>query len=72
MLGVGLGYRQELGALIRQARDRIDFLELLTDQYMDMPSRKEEEARELAAAFPIVLHSVDLSIGTDHLLIWSM
>lgn len=65
MLGIGLGYRQELGAFIRQSRERIDFLELLTDQYMEMPPWKEREARELAAEFPIVLHSVDLSIGTD-------
>lgn len=64
-LGVGLGYRQELKTTIMGASDRIDFLELLTDQYMDMPPRKESEARELAVAFPLVLHGVDLSVGTD-------
>jgi uncharacterized protein (UPF0276 family) len=64
-LGVGLGFRQELRTIILEKADSIDFLELLTDQYMDMPPRKEQEARELSTMFPLVLHGVDLSIGTD-------
>src|SRR5438105_14311129 len=64
-LGVGLGFRQELKEEILSAASQIDFLELLTDQYMDMPPYKELEARDLAKKFPIVLHGVDLSLGTD-------
>jgi uncharacterized protein (UPF0276 family) len=64
-LGVGLGFRQELKEQILDAADQIDFLELLTDQYIEMPPHKEQEARELAERFPIVLHGVDLSVGTD-------
>jgi len=63
-LGAGLSYRRELNDGIFSAPDRVDFLELLTDQYMDMPPHKEEEARFLGTQFPIVLHGVDLSIGT--------
>jgi uncharacterized protein len=65
LLGVGLGFRQELKDQILNAVDQIDFLELLTDQYIGMPPHKEEEARQLAELFPIVLHGVDLSVGTD-------
>lgn len=63
-LGVGLGYRHEIKADILRARSEVDFLELVTDQYIDMPAHKEAEARELAAQFPVVLHGVDLSVGT--------
>jgi uncharacterized protein (UPF0276 family) len=65
VLGVGLGYRQELREAILSADGAVDFLELITDQYMDMPPHKEAEARELAGRFPILLHGVDLSLGTD-------
>jgi uncharacterized protein len=65
MLGVGLGFRQELKEQILDAIDQIDFLELLTDQYIEMPPHKEKEARQLAELVPIVLHGVDLSVGTD-------
>ncbi|MCC9311961.1 DUF692 domain-containing protein [Kitasatospora sp. RB6PN24] len=65
VLGVGLGYRQELREAILDAADSIDFLELITDQYIDMPPHKAVEARELADRFPILLHGVDLSLGTD-------
>lgn len=63
-LGVGLSYRRELAEGIRESAGQVDFLELLTDQYIDMPPHKEEEARDLATQFPLVLHGVDLSIGT--------
>ncbi|MFH9355123.1 DUF692 domain-containing protein [Kitasatospora sp. NPDC017646] len=65
VLGVGLGYRQELREAILDAADSIDFLELITDQYIDMPPHKAVEARELADRFPVLLHGVDLSLGTD-------
>jgi uncharacterized protein (UPF0276 family) len=64
-LGVGLGFRQELKEAMLANAARIDFLELLTDQYMDKPPFKEAEAKLLAERFPLVLHGVDLSIGTD-------
>jgi uncharacterized protein (UPF0276 family) len=64
-LGVGLAYRAEIKDEILAEADRIDFLELITDHYIDMPPHKEEEARDLAERFPIVIHGVDLSIGTS-------
>jgi uncharacterized protein (UPF0276 family) len=64
-LGVGLGFRQDLKEAMLANSARIDFMELLTDQYMDKPPFKEAEAKLLAERFPLVLHGVDLSIGTD-------
>jgi uncharacterized protein (UPF0276 family) len=63
-LGAGLGFRQEIKDGILESEAAIDFLELITDQYIDMPPQKEVEARELARRFPVVLHGVELSIGT--------
>jgi uncharacterized protein len=64
-LGVGLGYRPELHDGIMASADSIDFLELITDHYIDMPPHKWLEAEAIAARFPVVLHSVELSIGTE-------
>lgn len=64
-LGVGLGYRQEIAEGILTSTNRIDFLELVIDQYLDMPPYKEQEARRLAQQFPLILHGIELSVGTD-------
>jgi uncharacterized protein (UPF0276 family) len=64
-LGAGLGFRQDLKADILENLERIDFLELMIEQYMDMPPHKESEARILAKCVPLVIHGVELSIGTS-------
>lgn len=63
-LGVGISFRQELSEVVDDPLTPVNFLELLTDHYIDMPPHKEQEARQLAARFPVVLHGVELSIGT--------
>ncbi|UZJ32951.1 DUF692 domain-containing protein [Streptomyces endophytica] len=65
VLGVGLGYRQELRQMILESADVIDFLELITDQYIDGPPHRDAEAVDLSARFPVLLHGVDMSLGTD-------
>src|SRR5262245_20408400 len=64
-LGAGLGFRRELKKEILSAPQRIDFLELIADQYIDRPDNREQEAAKLAARYPIILHGVDFSLGTD-------
>lgn len=64
-LGAGLGFRREIKEEILSAADRIGFLELIADQYIDKPLVREQEAAELSQKFPVVLHGVDLSVGTD-------
>jgi uncharacterized protein (UPF0276 family) len=63
-LGAGLGFRPEIAAEIIQHRDRIVLLELITEHYIDMPPHKWAEVQALAELVPLVLHGVELSIGT--------
>ncbi len=64
-LGAGLSFRKELKADILANSECFDLLELIADQYIDKPSFRTAEASELAKQFPLILHGVDLSIGTD-------
>lgn len=62
-LGVGLGYRSELRQGILANRERIDFLEIITDNYLREPSALAA-LEELCTLFPVIPHGVDLSIGS--------
>lgn len=62
-LGVGLGYRSELKEGIFAHQDDIDFLEIMTDNYLQ-ESGASEELEELCASFPVIPHGVNLSIGS--------
>lgn len=62
-LGVGLGYRSELREGILAHRERIDFLEILADNYLREPSALET-LEELCSLFPVIPHGVNLSIGS--------
>ncbi len=63
-LGVGIAYRSEIRDEVLAHSGEIDFLELITDHYIDMPPHKEAESRDLAARFPLVIHGVDCHEGT--------
>jgi uncharacterized protein (UPF0276 family) len=63
VLGSGLGYRRQIRQGILAAREEIDFLEIITDEYSDNP----DYARHLEALcdiFPVITHGVGLSIGS--------
>lgn len=61
-LGVGLNYRPELAGdlLVRPAE--VDFVEIITERCFD--ASDGDVIDRLAAAYPIVCHGLDLSIGT--------
>lgn len=61
--GSGLGYRRELRAQTFAAREAIDFLELLTDQFIEEP-RHIREVEEVCAVFPAIPHGIGLSVGS--------
>ncbi|WP_283136933.1 DUF692 domain-containing protein [Rhizohabitans arisaemae] len=63
-LGSGLGYRPELSETITRAGDRIDWLEVITENHLFAPAEQREHLRELARRFPIVPHGVELSLGS--------
>jgi uncharacterized protein (UPF0276 family) len=63
-LGVGVGFRRELAAGIFAHADAIDFLEIISEHYLDPTSFEEHELDRLAARFPLVPHGLNLSVGT--------
>jgi uncharacterized protein len=63
VLGVGIGYRPELEALYRRHADRIEWLELIADRYLEPESLAR--ALPLRDRFPLIPHGLEMSIGTD-------
>jgi uncharacterized protein (UPF0276 family) len=64
-LGIGIGLRaQHARELLRRRPPRLGFLELLTENHLDMDEGRSELTDRLAAAFPIVLHGVSMNLGS--------
>ena len=63
-LGSGLGYRPQFRADLFANRSRVDFLEITADHYFDAAPEKLAELDLLKAHFPLVVHGLDLSIGS--------
>ena len=63
-IGSGIGFRPELKSYIFLNRDKIDFLEIIADHYIDVPKWKMEELKLLKAHFVIIPHAINLSIGS--------
>jgi uncharacterized protein len=68
VIGVGLGLRRELVDETFDASGRIDWLEFVPENYMGLGGMAKERLERARAAFPLVSHGVNLSIGsTDDL-----
>ncbi|MGH3569929.1 MAG: multinuclear nonheme iron-dependent oxidase [Pseudonocardia sp.] len=63
-LGVGVALRSEIGPQIAASAATIDWLELITEDFLFTPHRREA-VRALRAQFPLVPHGVELSIGSE-------
>jgi uncharacterized protein (UPF0276 family) len=63
-LGVGIGFRSELKPLIFLNRDKIHFLEIIADHYIDVPEEKLQELVLLKKYFTLIPHAINLSIGS--------
>jgi uncharacterized protein (UPF0276 family) len=63
-LGVGLGFRQPYRADVLMDRERIDFLEITADHYLDAPHEKLQELELLAEHFSLIPHGLNLSLGS--------
>ncbi len=63
-LGVGIGFREQFRAAIFLNQDKIDFLEITTDHYLDAKPQKLDELKLLKAHFPLIPHSLELSLGS--------
>lgn len=62
-LGIGVGLRTIHYRHLREQRPQLDFLEIISDNYMESAGRPLEVLDELAAHYPMVMHGVSLSIG---------
>ncbi len=61
---IGLGFREQFRADIFLNRDKIDFLEITTDHYLDAKPLKLDELKLLKEHFPLIPHSLELSLGS--------
>jgi uncharacterized protein len=64
-LGIGIGFRQELKSFIFLNRDKIDFVEIIAEHYMDVPKEKLEELVLLKKHFTVIPHAIHLSLGSE-------
>jgi uncharacterized protein len=64
-IGVGIGWRQEIAADILAHRQHVDFVEIISEHYMNVAPTKIVEVGNLAKTIPVIPHGIDLSIGTD-------
>lgn len=67
-LGIGLGLRRELATKTLESESRIDWLELVPENYMGLGGACRERLESARNKFPLVTHGINLSIGsTDDL-----
>jgi len=64
VLGVGLGLRKELAADTIQNADKIDWLEIVPENYMNLGGAARTRLEKVAECFPLVSHGVNLSLGS--------
>ena len=63
-LGVGIGFREQLRADIFLHQNKIDFLEITADHFLDAKPQKLEELKLLKEHYPLIPHSLELSLGS--------
>lgn len=63
-LGLGLGLRTVHYEHILRRRPRVDFFEILSDNYMHTGGRPLYILDQVAAHYPVVMHGVALNIGS--------
>lgn len=59
-----MGHRPALSAEIFLNADRIDFLEITAEHFLDVPNAKREELRLLRERFRLIPHGLNLSLGS--------
>lgn len=63
-LGIGVGLRTSHYGHILGQHPAVDWFELISENYMDTQGRPLHVADQVAAAYPVALHGVSLSIGS--------
>jgi uncharacterized protein (UPF0276 family) len=63
-LGAGLGYRRAIRPFYAEHADTLGFLEVMPEHILEAAPGARAELYEDTARFPVVIHSVTLSVGT--------
>lgn len=63
-LGFGLGLRTKHYPHIFEHRPKVDWFEIISENFMDTDGRPKRNLERVMADYPIVMHGVSLSIGT--------
>ena len=63
-LGSGMGFRREVKNQMLEHHESIDFVEIITEQYIDKPLLWQE-LEEIGEYFRVIPHGIRLSIGSD-------
>ena len=63
-LGVGLGFRPNFRGELFLNQDKVDFLEITADHYIESNPQKMEELMLLKRHFPLIPHGLSLSLGS--------
>ena len=64
-LASGIGYREPwTKGLLSETGNRIDFLEITADHFIDSPEWKIDQLKELRQRFTLIPHGLDLSLGS--------
>ncbi len=64
ILGTGIGFRQPFLSKLFLHQEKVDFLEIIAEHYLNISVEKEKELELLTAHFPLVPHAINLSIGS--------
>src|SRR5216684_2341523 len=63
-LGFGLGLRRQHYAEVIDRHPRVDWFEVISENYMVEGGRPLEVLKRVSSNYPIVMHGVSLSIGS--------
>src|SRR5450755_3558496 len=63
-LGHGLGLRREHYQRVTSEKPKVDWFEVISENFMVPGGNPRRVLREVAACYPVVLHGVSLSIGS--------
>ena len=62
--GVGIGLRRELYDALLSTPRKVDWLELITENFLGLEGRPAEMLGQLAGRWPLIPHGVGLSVGS--------
>ncbi len=65
VLGVGLGWREEIASSILDHREQVDWCELISDHFINASEERLAAVRGISRTLPLIPHGLDLSIGSD-------